>query len=237
VGSARKRSKLIVSTDDGGVIGWARLFPWNQRGFDIVEDLVYVDPVHQGRGIGRALLRSSSVRPAASAYRTIVATIATDNRAGLELHSKLGFEVVGTIRDAAHKFDRWMDITLVQLALEGRPETDATPSDHGQWINYEDTGAPAGRSSSRTGCSWTARCSLRRSRGPRLECRFITWDARCHGETESTNEPFSYWDLADDLKGLLDHLGIERAVIGGMSQGGFVALRFALKYPENEFRG
>jgi phosphinothricin acetyltransferase len=49
-----------------------------------------------------------------------VATIATDNRAGLELHSKLGFEVVGTIRDAAHKFDRWMDITLVQLALEGR---------------------------------------------------------------------------------------------------------------------
>jgi L-amino acid N-acyltransferase YncA len=28
--------------------------------------------------------------------------------------------VVGTIRDAAHKFDRWMDITLVQLALEAR---------------------------------------------------------------------------------------------------------------------
>ena len=63
-------------------------------------------------------------------------------------------------------------------------------------------------------------------------CRIITWDARCHGETESTDDPFTYWDLADDLKGLLDHLGIERAVIGGMSQGGFVALRFALKYPE-----
>jgi pimeloyl-ACP methyl ester carboxylesterase len=64
------------------------------------------------------------------------------------------------------------------------------------------------------------------------DCRVITWDARCHGETESTDDPFTYWDLADDLKGLLDHLGIERAVVGGMSQGGFVALRFALKYPE-----
>jgi pimeloyl-ACP methyl ester carboxylesterase len=66
----------------------------------------------------------------------------------------------------------------------------------------------------------------------RSRCRVITWDARCHGETETTDDPFSYEDLADDLKGLLDHLGIARAVIGGMSQGGFVALRFALKHPE-----
>lgn len=62
--------------------------------------------------------------------------------------------------------------------------------------------------------------------------RVITWDGRGHGRTESTAEPFTYWDSADDLRGVLDHLGIERAVVGGMSQGGFVALRFALRYPE-----
>ncbi len=62
--------------------------------------------------------------------------------------------------------------------------------------------------------------------------RVITWDQRCHGLTESTTDPFTYWDSADDLAGLLDHLGIERAVLGGMSQGGFVSLRFALRYPE-----
>jgi len=66
----------------------------------------------------------------------------------------------------------------------------------------------------------------------RSRYRVITWDARCHGETETTDDPFSYADLAEDLKGLLDHLGIAHAVIGGMSQGGFVALRFALKHPE-----
>jgi phosphinothricin acetyltransferase len=113
-----KHSKLIVCTDESGLIGWARLFPWKQRGFDVVEDLVYVDPVHQGRGIGRALLTELIKEAQGLGYRTIVATIATDNRSGLALHSRLGFEVVGTIKNAANKFDRWMDITLVQRSLE-----------------------------------------------------------------------------------------------------------------------
>jgi 3-oxoadipate enol-lactonase len=63
-------------------------------------------------------------------------------------------------------------------------------------------------------------------------CRVITWDQRDHGRTVSTPEPFTYWDSADDMAHLLDQLGIERAVIGGMSQGGFIALRFALARPE-----
>ncbi len=114
-----KRSVLLVATDESGVIGWARLFPWKQRGFDVVEDLVYVDPVHQGRGIGKALLNELIKEARGLGYRTIVATIATDNRSGLQLHTTAGFEAVGTIRNAANKFDRWMDITLVQRSLEG----------------------------------------------------------------------------------------------------------------------
>ena len=113
-----RRSKLLVATDESGVIGWARLFPWKQRGIDVVEDLVYVDPVHHGRGIGRALLTELIKQAQGLGYRTIVATVATDNRSGLELHSKLGFETVGTLRNAANKFDRWMDITLVQRSLD-----------------------------------------------------------------------------------------------------------------------
>jgi len=114
-----RRSRLIVATDDSGVIGWARLFPWKQRGIDVVEDLVYVDPVHHGRGIGRALLSELITQARGLGYKTIVATVATDNRSGLQLHEKLGFESVGTIRNAANKFDRWMDITLMQRSLEG----------------------------------------------------------------------------------------------------------------------
>ena len=63
------------------------------------------------------------------------------------------------------------------------------------------------------------------------EYRVITWDERAHGGTAATG-PFSYWDSAKDVLGLLDHLGIESAVLAGMSQGGFLSLRAALLAPE-----
>jgi 3-oxoadipate enol-lactonase len=64
------------------------------------------------------------------------------------------------------------------------------------------------------------------------EFRVITWDERGFGETEFDGEPFTYWDSAEDCLGLLKHLGIDRAVLGGMSQGGFLSLRAALLAPE-----
>ena len=62
--------------------------------------------------------------------------------------------------------------------------------------------------------------------------RVVTWDERGFGDTEFDGEPFTYWDSARDVLGLLDHLGVERAVLGGMSQGGFLSLRAALLSPE-----
>ena len=102
----------------------------------------------------------------------------------------------------------------------------------GQWIHYEDTGGDLPPVVLAHGLLMDGEMFA-----PQLEVlgsryRIITWDARCHGETETSDDPFTYWDLAEDLNGLLNHLGIARAVIGGMSQGGFVALRFALKHPE-----
>jgi pimeloyl-ACP methyl ester carboxylesterase len=64
------------------------------------------------------------------------------------------------------------------------------------------------------------------------EFRVITWDERGFGETEFDGEPFTYWDSARDCLGLLDHLGIDEAVLGGMSQGGFLSMRAALLAPE-----
>jgi|ERR1022692_58943 pimeloyl-ACP methyl ester carboxylesterase len=61
--------------------------------------------------------------------------------------------------------------------------------------------------------------------------RVITWDQRGHAQTTAPG-PFSYWDSAKDVLALLDHLGIDRAVLGGMSQGGFLSLRAALLAPD-----
>jgi 3-oxoadipate enol-lactonase len=63
------------------------------------------------------------------------------------------------------------------------------------------------------------------------EYRVIAWDERGFGGTRATGS-FTYWDSARDVLALLDHLGIERAVLGGMSQGGFLSLRAALLAPD-----
>jgi 3-oxoadipate enol-lactonase len=63
------------------------------------------------------------------------------------------------------------------------------------------------------------------------EYRVITWDQRGHGDTRATGA-FTYWDSAADVLALLDRLGIERAVLAGMSQGGFLSLRAALTAPD-----
>jgi pimeloyl-ACP methyl ester carboxylesterase len=62
--------------------------------------------------------------------------------------------------------------------------------------------------------------------------RCVAWDERGHGQTETSPDPFTYWDSASDLFGLLDHLGVQRAVLAGMSQGGFLSMRAALTAPE-----
>jgi len=66
----------------------------------------------------------------------------------------------------------------------------------------------------------------------RDQYRVVTWDERGFGLTEFDGQPFTYWDSASDCLGLMDHLGLDTAVVGGMSQGGFLSLRVALTAPE-----
>jgi L-amino acid N-acyltransferase len=113
-----QRTVTLVAEEDGDVIGWARLLPWRQRGYEVVEDLVYVDPLYHRKGVGRELLARLIEAARGTGCRTIVASVAADNRGGLHLHQGLGFEVVGTLKNAAYKFSRWMDITLVQRSLD-----------------------------------------------------------------------------------------------------------------------
>ncbi|MDY7231822.1 alpha/beta fold hydrolase [Hyalangium rubrum] len=64
------------------------------------------------------------------------------------------------------------------------------------------------------------------------EFRVIRWDARALGRTRWDGKPFTLWDSASDCIALLDHLGIDEAVVGGMSLGGYCALRAALRFPD-----
>jgi 3-oxoadipate enol-lactonase len=62
--------------------------------------------------------------------------------------------------------------------------------------------------------------------------RVVRWDARGFGQSGWNGRPHDPWVHAEDIAALMDHLGLERAFVGGMSQGGYSALRFALRHPE-----
>lgn len=61
--------------------------------------------------------------------------------------------------------------------------------------------------------------------------RLICPDTRGHGQSPRGTAPFTLEQFAEDLKELLDQLGIERCHLLGFSDGGNIALLFALKYP------
>lgn len=63
------------------------------------------------------------------------------------------------------------------------------------------------------------------------QCRCIAMDLRGFGES-SVCPPYSMDQYADDVAALLDSLGIDRAVIGGLSMGGYVALTLWRRHPE-----
>ena len=64
--------------------------------------------------------------------------------------------------------------------------------------------------------------------------RFIIYDARGHGQSESPPSPDQYSSdiVVEDLWQLLKALGIDKAVVGGLSMGGYQSLRFYLRHPE-----
>lgn len=63
-------------------------------------------------------------------------------------------------------------------------------------------------------------------------CRVIVPDMRGFGESDAPDGPYSMELFADDVVALLDHLGIERAAVGGMSMGGYVLFSLLERYPE-----
>ena len=59
----------------------------------------------------------------------------------------------------------------------------------------------------------------------------LAYDTRGHGETSAPAIPYTLEMIADDVKGLFDHLGIERSHWVGLSMGGVFGLATALRYP------
>jgi phosphinothricin acetyltransferase len=83
-----------------------------------LEDSVYLAPDAKGKGLGRLLLAELMARCEALGTRQMLAVIGDSNNLGsIAVHRTLGFEHVGTVKGAGWKFDRWLDIVMMQKVL------------------------------------------------------------------------------------------------------------------------
>jgi L-amino acid N-acyltransferase YncA len=119
----------LVLEDDGQVIGFAygNWFKPRPAYRFSVEDSIYLAPVAAGKGLGRALLAELLARLQAGGVRKVMAVIGDSANAGsIGVHAALGFDRVGVVKSCGWKFDRWLDIVLMEKTLgEGdstRPE-------------------------------------------------------------------------------------------------------------------
>jgi len=102
---------------------------------------------------------------------------------------------------------------------------------NGQQLYYEDSGGPGAPVIFSHGFLMDHEMFAPQVEELSDEFRCITWDERGFGAS-SASGPFTYYDSAADCIAILDHLGVDQAVLAGMSQGGFLSLRAALKSPE-----
>ncbi|WP_374258561.1 GNAT family N-acetyltransferase [Yokenella regensburgei] len=120
---------VLVSEEEGEITGYASFGDW--RAFDgfrhTVEHSVYVHPLHQGKGLGRALLTRLIAEARRAGKHVMVAGIESQNHASLKLHAQLGFITTGEMPQVGAKFGRWLDLTFMQLQLDDRQDPDAIP--------------------------------------------------------------------------------------------------------------
>jgi L-amino acid N-acyltransferase YncA len=110
----------IVATLDADVIGYAYAGAYRPRPAYrfTVENSVYLHPSIHRRGIGRQLLQRLIDECETRGFRQMIAVIGDSaNAASIGVHSKCGFQMIGTHPDVGFKFGRWLDTVMMQLAL------------------------------------------------------------------------------------------------------------------------
>jgi L-amino acid N-acyltransferase YncA len=110
----------FVAVLDGRVVGYAYAGAYRPRPAYrfTVENSVYLEPAIHRRGIGLQLLQRLIAESEQRGYRQMIAVIGDSANAGsIGVHTKCGFQMIGTHPHVGLKFGRWLDTVMMQRAL------------------------------------------------------------------------------------------------------------------------
>ena len=120
----------LVAERDNVVLGYAYANHFRPRlAYRFcLEDSIYLAPLAQGQGIGRLLLAELLAQCEARGARQMLAVIGDSaNLGSIAVHRACGFEPTGSFKAAGWKFERWLDVVLMQKSLGEGAATAPTP--------------------------------------------------------------------------------------------------------------
>jgi len=110
---------VIVAEKDGNVVGYGTYGIFRPRyGYRYsVEHSIYVSNGFRGDGIGKLLMRELIQLATKQGHHVMIAGIDGENYESYNFHKKFGFVEVGRLKEVGRKFDKWLDLVFMQLAL------------------------------------------------------------------------------------------------------------------------
>ena len=110
----------LVAALEGRVVGYAYAGAYRPRPAYrfTVENSVYLEPAIHRRGVGLQLLQRLIAESESRGYRQMIAVIGDSANAGsIGVHTRCGFQMIGTHPSVGFKFGRWLDTVMMQLPL------------------------------------------------------------------------------------------------------------------------
>ena len=112
---------VLLACDGADVLGWASLSPWSTTnlGYYLTAEVsVWIAPENQGRGLGKLLYEALIERAREIGLRVLLSKIEASNEASIQLHRRFGFVDIGVMHRVGRKFDRELDVLIMELQLE-----------------------------------------------------------------------------------------------------------------------
>ena len=120
----------LAASLDGRVVGYAYAGAYRPRPAYrfTVENSIYLDPAIHRKGIGLKLMHRLIEECISRGYRQMIADIGDSANAGsIGVHTRCGFQMIGTHPNVGLKFGRWLDTVMMQLPLGAGASTIPPP--------------------------------------------------------------------------------------------------------------